>query len=222
MNLDKNPLKITNLFNDIASCYDMVNDIISFKTHYFIKIFAVKLLEIKANSNILDVCCGTGDFVQIISKTYPNCEIKGLDISSEMLKIAKIKNPNKKFILSDCTKTSFQNNEFDYITMGFGLRNIKDRKNAVDEIYRILKPEGKFLHLDFGEHNFFSYIFNFTTSLFIKLFIKHKEHYKYLIASKNAFLKPDELINELKNSGFKKCFKKYFLFKTICVIVAQK
>lgn len=222
MEIDKNPSKIKSMFDEIAFCYDEVNNLISFKTHYLIKILAIKALKIKPNSNILDLCTGTGDFVKIISKLYPNCTIVGLDNSENMLKNAKLKNQNNQFILADCINTPFENNEFDYITMGFGLRNIENREITLKEIYRILKNDAKFLHLDFGEHNFISSIFNYTTLLFIKFFIKNKEPYKYLIASKNNFIKPDELIKELKKIGFKQIKKKYFLFKTICATIAQK
>ena len=222
MKIDKNPLKIQSMFNEIAFCYDKMNDLISFKTHYLIKILSVKLLKIKKNTKILDLCSGTGDFVKIISKLYPDCDVVGLDNCENMLRSAKIKNPNCEFILSDCTKTPFCDDKFDYITLGFGLRNIENRSTALKEIYRILKPDAKFLHLDFGEHNFFSSLFNLTTLFFIRFFTKHKEHYKYLIASKNDFIVPDELIDEIKSAGFRKVEKKYFLFKTICAVVAQK
>ena len=222
MKINKNPSKIKTMFDEIAFCYDKMNNLISFKTHYLIKISAVKALNIRQNSKILDLCTGTGDFVKIISKFYRNCDVLGLDKSENMLKIAKIKNPDNEFILSDCTKTPFENSEFDYITMGFGLRNIENRAIALKEIFRILKNDGKFLHLDFGEHNFFSSVFDFTTSLFIKFFIKNKKAYEYLLASKRDFISPDELIEEMKSAGFKKFKKKYFLFKTICATIAQK
>ncbi len=222
MKLDKNPLKIKSMFDEIALHYDRTNDLISFKTHYLIKVLSVKILKIKPKSNILDLCSGTGDFVKIISKLHPDCSIKGLDNSEKMLKFAKEKNPNKEFILADCTDIPFEDNEFDYITMGFGLRNIKKRELALKEIYRILKNRGQFLHLDFGEHNFLSSVFNFTTSLFIKFFIKNKEAYKYLIASKNDFIKTDKLVYYLKKTRFKEIRNTYFLFRTICATTAQK
>ena len=98
---------------------------------------------------ILDLCCGTGDFTQIISKYYPRTRVIGLDISEGMLKLAKAKNPAGVFMKGDCVNLPFENSEFDYVTMGFGLRNIEDRKKALSEIYRVLDNGGKFLQLDF-------------------------------------------------------------------------
>lgn len=219
---DKNPQKICSMFNEIAQNYDKINNFLSFNTHYLIKISSVKFLKIKQNSKILDLCTGTGDFVEIISKLYPNSDITGLDVSSNMLEIAKKKNPGKKFVSGDCTDLRYKDNEFDYITMGFGLRNIEDRKKALSEIYRVLKNGGKYLHLDFGKHNFLSSIFNITTSVLILFLKTNKEHYKYLIASKNDYLEPDDLIIELKQCGFRNCKVKYYMFGAICATSAEK
>ena len=160
--------------------------------------------------------------VSLISKYYPQSKITGLDNCENMLKIARTKNPEADFILKDCLKTGFKDDKFNYITMAFGLRNVEQRGEALKEIYRILKPEGQFLHLDFAKHNLFNKIFNLTTSIFIKFFIAHKNHYRYLIESKNEYPEPDLLIEEFKQAGFKNFKKKYFLCKTICAIVCEK
>lgn len=82
---DKNPLKISEMFDEIASYYDYMNNIISFGSHYIIKLFALKQLELRENMMILDACCGTGDFVRILSKS--GLRVIGLDFSKEMIKI---------------------------------------------------------------------------------------------------------------------------------------
>ena len=222
MTLEKNPDKIKKLFDEISPYYDFLNNIISFFTHYLFKIIAIKDLKIKNNSKILDLACGSGDITKIISKISPNTNVIGLDFSSEMLKIARKKNPNKKFILGDATDLKFGESEFDYITIFFGLRNIQNRTVAISEIYRVLKNGGLFLHFDFGEDNLLSKIFDFTTPILAKLFCKNKKHYKYLIASKKEYPKPDELIKEFKNTGFSFVSKKYFLYKTISYQIMKK
>jgi len=222
MQINKNPTKIKQLFDEIASYYDFINNIISFFTHYFIKILAIKDLKIKDNSKILDLACGTGDITKIVSKYYPKTDITGLDISDKMLDIAKKKNPDNKFVLGDILNLPFKDNKFNYITIFFGLRNVENRTNAINEIYRVLKKDGLFLHLDFGEDNFLSKIFDFLTPLIAKFFRKNIEHYKYLIESKNDYPKPDDLIEEFKHAGFKFVSKKYFLFKTISCQIMKK
>ena len=134
MTCDKTPQNITKIFDEISGYYDRMNNLISLGTHYFIKKIALKDLKIRQNSYILDICCGTGDFTQIIDKIEPKAKVIGLDNSVEMLKLAKQKNPQKVFMQGDCTELKFKDNEFDYVTVGFGLRNVENRHKAISEI----------------------------------------------------------------------------------------
>jgi len=85
------------------------------------------------------------------------------------------------------TALEFEDNSFDYIVMGFGLRNIPNKNAALAEVYRVLKPCGKFLHLDFGQKTIFSKIFNKAVLFAASIFTKEKDAYTYLINSKNNF-----------------------------------
>lgn len=222
MSCDKNPENIKNMFNEISAYYDQMNNFISLGTHFIIKILAIKALKITSRASILDLCCGTGDFTSIITKLHPRTKIIGVDFSAQMLKIAKNKNPNGVFLQSDATNLPFKENEFDYITMGFGLRNIENRSKALDEIYRILKNNGKFLHLDFGEHNKISKIFNIIVPILVKIFKKNDKHYQYLLSSKNEFPNPNSLICEFEQHGFKLIRKQDYLFGIISAQIMTK
>lgn len=211
MNCDKTPQKIKNLFDEISEYYDKMNNFISFGTHYLIKFLALRQLDIKPRTMILDLCCGTGDFTKLISQFYPRAKVIGLDFSGNMLKLAKIKNPKGVFMQADCTQLPFEENEFDYITMGFGLRNIQNREKAISECYKVLNKGGKFLHLDFGKHNFLSKIFDILVPIIAKVLKANIEDYKYLISSKNEFPEPDKLIQEFEHAGFK-YYKKFDYF----------
>ena len=105
MNIDKNPQKIRKMFDKISPYYDRMNNIMSFGIHNFVKKKSIEALRIKPNSMLLDICCGTGDFTKIIGKT---AKVIGLDCSPEMIKLAKLKNPNKAFMLGDCTYLPFK------------------------------------------------------------------------------------------------------------------
>lgn len=83
MSINKNPEKIKNMFDEISSYYDFMNNVISFGMHYVIKFLAIKELKIEPRTMILDLCCGTGDFTKIISKFYPRARIIGFDISEK-------------------------------------------------------------------------------------------------------------------------------------------
>jgi len=222
MTCDKNPEKIKNMFNEISSYYDRMNNFISFGTHYLLKFLAVKELHIKPRSMVLDLCCGTGDFSRIISKFYPRTHVIGLDFSEKMLKIAKTKNPKNVFMPGDCTNLPFESNEFDYITMGFGLRNIQNRQKAISEAYRVLNNGGKFLHLDFGYHNRVAEVFSIIVPAMAKFFGANSEHYKYLLESRNEFPLPDDLIKEFESAGFKYIKKSNYLFGAISMQIMQK
>lgn len=222
MTFDKEPQKIKNMFDEISVYYDNMNNFISLGTHLILKYLCVRKLELKPRSMVLDLCCGTGDFTKIISIFFPRVKVIGLDFSEKMLKIAKSKNPSGVFMQGDCTNLPFESGEFDYITMGFGLRNISDRQKAISECYRVLDKGGKFLHLDFGEHNFISKIFNFIVFVFAAVLNKNSHHYKYLIESKNQFPAPDNLIQEFEECGFKYVKRCDYLFGVISAQIMQK
>lgn len=218
---DKNPQKIKAIFENISLYYDKMNDIISFCTHKLIKKSAINELEIKPYTMVLDLCCGTGDFSGIITKNCKDVKVIGLDVSPNMLKIAKQKYPQMTFMEGDCTDLPF-NEDFEYITMGFGLRNIENRQKALEQIYKSLKSGGKFLHLDFGKHNKISKIFDKIVPYLVKLSKKDLTNYEYLLQSKNTYPEPDELIEEFENAGLKFVRKKDFLFGAISCQVMKK
>lgn len=222
MKLDKKPETIQTMFNMISERYDFINNIISFGTHNIIKKKCVKLLKLNNNFNVLDLCCGTGDLAQNIKKYYPNTNVVGVDFSEKMIEISKNKIRNVKFIKGDATNLPFPENTFDVVTMGFGLRNIQNAEKAIEEIYRVLKPSGKFLHLDFGEKNYISKIYNKFILSIIGFFTENKYAYRYLIESKRMFLTPDELINDFEKKGFRFVKRADYIFKTISCQIFEK
>jgi len=192
-----------------------MNNIISFGMHYIIKKDCVKNLEIKENYKILDVCSGTGDFCEIIKKNYPDSDVYGADFSENMLNIAKSKNNCVSFIHCDATNLPFEDNSFDIVIAAFGLRNILNAEKAVEEIYRVLKPQGKFLHLDFGEKNLFSKIFDFAVIILSKLLSNNHFAYSYLVESKKEFPLPKDLIKDFESKGFKFIKRQDYCFGVI-------
>ena len=206
--VDKTPEAIHVMFNMISRKYDFMNNIMSFGTHYYVKYRSIKSLNIKPHDNIIDLCCGTGDLARIIKYFHPDACVTGIDFSEEMLKIAKTKNPKRKirYLQGDVTNLPYEDNSFDIVTMGFGLRNIANAEKAVEEAYRILKPQGSFLHLDFRNQNFLNKIYEKTTPILAKMFTENYFSYDYLIKSKQTFPSPDDLIKDFENKGF--IFKK--------------
>ena len=222
MTVFKTPEYIQNLFNTIAEKYDFMNNAMSFGLHKFVKKDCITFLDINPHDKILDACTGTGDIAELIKKSQPLAEIIGADFSENMLDIARIKNKKIEFIFTDITNTNFPDNTFHFVTMGFGLRNISNPEKALAEVYRILKPGGKFLHLDFGRKNFVSKIFNILVPLVAKIFKGDSDSYSYLIKSKTAFPEPEELIKDFEKSGFNFVMRKDYLFGVISMQIMKK
>ena len=222
MTLDKTPASIRTMFNMIANKYDFVNNVMSFGTQNHVKNQAIKMLDIKPHDNVIDLCCGTGDLSRIIKKTSPHTCITGIDFSEKMLSVAKEKYTDICFMQGDVTNLPYADNSFDFAVMGFGLRNILNAEKAVEEVYRILKPNGKFLHLDFGRKNFASRVYDKMTPLLIKLFTENTQAYSYLIKSKQEFPTPKDLIKDFESKGFKLVKRKDFLCGVISAQVLEK
>ena len=227
MKIDKSPETIHKMFNSVAQRYDSLNNLMSFGTHNYVKYMSIKNLDLKPHDSVLDLCCGTGDLARIVKKIQPEAHVTGIDFSEKMLEIAVSKNPNiparqVKYIQGDVTDLPYDNNSFDFVTMGFGLRNISNAEKAVEEAYRVLRPQGCFLHLDFGKKNIVSKIYDKTTPLLIRLASGNSISYSYLINSKKIFPLPEELIKDFESKGFKLKKRKDFLLGVISAQIMTK
>lgn len=222
--IDKSPHTIQTMFNIIADKYDLINNIMSLGAHKYIKYKSIKNLDIKPNAKVIDLCCGTGDLCNIVKKLHPDSNVTGIDFSDNMLEIARQKNVNNKILYfqGDVTNLPYEDNSFDTVTMAFGLRNIANPEKAVEEVYRILKPQGKFLHIDFGEKNCLSRIYNIFTKITSKILTENNSAYEYLIQSKNIFPSPEDLIKDFERKGFIREKRQDYLFGVISSQIMTK
>lgn len=215
----KNPETIKILFNNLAKRYDFFNRVISLGMQTRVKKKSLKLLNIEDGSNVLDICTGTGDLAFFINKINPNLNITGIDFSEKMLEIARAKQKdyqnNMKFFLADGRELPFEDDTFDIVTIGFGLRNIENYERVISEIHRVLKPKGQILNLDFScDKSFANSVFDFLTSI-LTSFTSKKNSFRYLISSKKEFLSSTDLINLFRRKGFIFLKRKYFAFEVI-------
>jgi len=148
---------IAQMFSDIAHRYDLLNHLLSFGLDKTWRRRAIKLLNISPNSLILDVATGTADLAIESVKQNPTCKITGIDISEKMLEIGRNKisklGLSKKIFLENAAAENlpqFEDDQFDYATVAFGVRNFNDKKMGLSEICRVIKPGGKFLVLEFS------------------------------------------------------------------------
>ena len=224
--------QITSMFNNIAPSYDILNHSLSLGMDYVWRKKAI--LEIEDSSErILDIATGTADFA-ITAAKYTNADIIGLDISKEMLNIGQKKITNKKLNnriklkLADCENLPFNDNVFDAITVGFGIRNFENIELGAKEMYRTLKTGGKLLILEPNEPKIFPlkqlYRFYFQKILPVigGLISKDKMAYKYLPDSVDNFNNHISLEKILSNVGFKEFKIKNLTFGVVNLYIAIK
>lgn len=209
--------KIVQMFDNIAGSYDFLNHFLSMGVDIYWRRKAVKILGKTFVSwkdrKILDVATGTGDFAIEALKLNPE-KIIGIDISEKMLarakeKIKKLPVKNKiKFLLADCENLPFENNYFDAVTVGFGVRNFENFEKGLFEMYRVLKKSGIVIILEFSRpktfpiKNIFNFYFKNILPNIGKIISKDKEAYIYLPQSVQKFPDGEEFLNIMKNSGF--------------------
>lgn len=216
-----NENQICNYFDSIAKTYDLTNTIVSFGLHHYWRKFAMEQTGLLKGSLVLDVCCGTGMMmVDLVGRVGPEGKVFGLDFSENMLRIAKdrfksLKHGNCEFIPGNAMDLPFPDHYFDCATIAFGLRNVPDRKKALLEIKRVLKPGAKMVSLELVKpiKPLFLQIYNFYLSNWIPLIGKivtgNGEAFQYLHQSIIHYPQPEEVTRLLENLGFKdpRCYK---------------
>ncbi len=205
---------VQSVFNQVYDRYDLMNDFMSLGIHRLWKKSLLNMMNPSSNQNLIDVACGTGDiaklFVKHVNKLSriacvdPN---KGM-ISKGKEKLSKFKNIN--WIISPAEKIPLSDNLFDFYTISFGLRNTADIDKALSEAYRVLKPGGRFLCLEFSKiqnTNLETLYKNYSKLIpsIGKFVVGEKQPYEYLIKSIEDFLNQEELIDAMVKNNFKKC-----------------
>lgn len=202
--------KIQTIFNSISDDYDHMNDIISFNQHTIWRNRTNKEIFVKPGHQVLDLCCGTGDWTIQLAESK-EADITGLDFSENMLKVAANKTAdfeNITLIQGDATELPYEENVFDIITIGFGLRNLPDYEKAVAEFYRVLKPGGQLVILETSnpENSLINYGFNIYFGK-IMPFLGQKiagsgQEYTWLYESTSKFLSKPELKSIMHQNGY--------------------
>ncbi len=201
---------VQDVFTNVASNYDLMNDLMSFGSHRLWKKELINLMNIQKNETIVDVGSGTGDLINLILKLKKNNSIYAVDLNSEMLKYSEKRHKNKNitFLRANAEKLPFNNNSIDKYIISFCLRNVTNIDNTLKESYRILKPGGVFYCLEFSspESNLIKQLYNQYKKKIIPWIgsnvAKNKEAYKYLEESIDQFPNQKKLISFLNKIGF--------------------
>ena len=205
---------VENVFNQVYDRYDLMNDFMSLGIHRLWKKNLLNMMNPSPNHKLVDVACGTGDIAKLYLKhVNKDSQITCIDPNKGMIKKGKEKLNkfrNLNWIIAPAENLPVTKGSFDFYTISFGLRNTKSLDRALSEAYRVLKPGGRYLCLEFSKiQNLNLDVIYKSYSKLIpvlgKLIVGQSEPYDYLIKSIENFVNQDELIDLMKKNGFEKC-----------------
>jgi demethylmenaquinone methyltransferase/2-methoxy-6-polyprenyl-1,4-benzoquinol methylase len=207
--------QVASMFDNISGTYDFLNHFMSLGIDIIWRKKAIRELLVLKPKVILDVATGTGDFAFEAIKILNPDQIIGVDISSGMLEVAKKKISERNLQgvfsvqLGDSEGLQFADDHFDAITVAFGVRNYENLEKGLSDMYRVLKPGGKIVILEFSKPRAFpikqgyNFYFKHITPLLGKLFSKDERAYSYLPESVAAFPDGADFVNLMTKVGFK-------------------
>jgi demethylmenaquinone methyltransferase / 2-methoxy-6-polyprenyl-1,4-benzoquinol methylase len=210
--------RVRAVFDSVATKYDLMNDLMSFGIHRLWKRYAVELAGLRPGHKVLDLASGTGDLAARFSGLVgPDGMVTMTDINAAMLDQGRARMAdrgligNVKYVQVDAEAIPFDDNMFDCVTIGFGLRNVTNKQQALNEMFRILKPGGRALVLEFshprGEPLKWAYdIYSFKILPLIgKVVAKDEASYQYLAESIRMHPDQETLREMMQQAGFERC-----------------
>lgn len=208
---------VGDVFHSVAEEYDLMNDAMSFGMHRLWKKMLIELSELSEGSIALDIASGTADIPKLINKKFKSVSMHVTDINASMLALGKDRAINENFFhncsfaLASGESLPYQNQTFDLVTVGFGLRNFTDKERGLKEMRRVLKPNGVLLILEFSKptNSFFSKIYDwYSFNIIPKLgsfLANDSESYQYLAESIRMHPDQETLKDMVLDAGFDDC-----------------
>jgi len=225
--------QVAEMFNNISPSYDFLNHFLSLGIDVWWRKKAIAFLKNENPKSILDIATGTGDLA-IEALSLNPVKITGVDISEGMLEIGrqKIKKKNLDKIielqLGDSERLLFEDNTFDAVTVAFGVRNFENLEKGLSDIFRVLKPGGTFVVLEFSKpvtfpvKQLYNFYFNSILPFFGKLISKDNSAYTYLPESVKSFPDGENFTRLLKKTGFNNTKMKPLTFGIATIYVGKK
>ncbi len=209
---------VRGVFDSVAEHYDIMNDLMSMGVHRIWKRIAVQLSNVRKGEQVLDLAGGTGDLTTLFEKRVGDeGNVVLADINAQMLRTGRdrlidrglVGNIQYTQVNAECLP--FADNSFDCVCIAFGLRNVTDKDAALRSMYRVLKPGGRAIVLEFShpidpitEKVYDFYSFNLLPKIG-KWVAKDEDSYRYLAESIRMHPKPDELKAMMETAGFERC-----------------
>ena len=210
----KHEVEIKHFFEQIAHRYDLMNSLISFRQHRRWRKQTMKKMAVQPGQIVLDLCCGTCDWTIALAEAVgPEGKVIGLDFSQRMLaqgraKIVQANLQNVELICGNALNLPFNNDFFDYVTIGFGLRNVQNYQQVIKEMYRVLKPGGSAVCLETSQpalpiyKQMYRLYFKYVMPILGKLVTNNFAAYDWLQESTFKFLSKAELAELFAANGF--------------------
>ncbi|SET52768.1 demethylmenaquinone methyltransferase [Paenibacillus sp. NFR01] len=206
---------VHSVFESIAGKYDLMNDILSFRRHKAWRSFTMRKMAMKRGDTAVDLCCGTCDWSIALAEESGTGQIMGLDFSAGMLEVGRRKVEARglaqqiTLVQGNAMALPFGDNSFDYATIGFGLRNVPDPVQVLNEMKRVVKPGGMVVCLELSKpmkqpfKGLYYFYFEKVLPLLGKLFAKRYEQYKWLPESLALFPDRAQLAAIFRERGLK-------------------
>ncbi|WP_392562895.1 bifunctional demethylmenaquinone methyltransferase/2-methoxy-6-polyprenyl-1,4-benzoquinol methylase UbiE [Orbus sturtevantii] len=208
--------RVADVFNSVADKYDVMNDLMSFGIHRIWKKITIEYSGVRQGQTVLDLAGGTGDLTAKFSKLVGDNGLVILaDINQSMLKVGRDKLRDKglfkniEYVQANAEELPFADNTFDCITISFGLRNVTNKDKALSSMWRVLKPGGRLLILEFSkpEYKLLSKaydLYSFTMLPLIgKLVANDSDSYRYLAESIRMHPDQVKLKQMMNDAGFR-------------------
>ena len=208
--IDKTKL-VNSVFSKVYKKYDLMNDIMSLGIHRLWKSKFIDWMNPMQNSKLIDVASGTGDIARLFSQRVKNtAQITCIEPNDKMLKAGKenLKNlKNINWIKGNAELLPVEDNTYDFYSISYGIRNVTDINKALKEAYRVLKPGGRFMCLEFSKIdneilNFLYKHYSKAIPIIGKYVVGSSEPYEYLVNSIDAFYSQKKLLEIMLKNGF--------------------
>jgi demethylmenaquinone methyltransferase/2-methoxy-6-polyprenyl-1,4-benzoquinol methylase len=216
MNDPSKEKRVHETFEKVSANYDFMNSVISFCQHKRWRKDVMKRMNVSLESNILDVCCGTGDWtISLDKRVGKDGKVTGIDFSEKMLSVAKRKAHKAQlnqieWVNGNAMSLPFEDNYFDYVTIGFGLRNVPNYMTVLKEMRRVVKPKGKVVCLETSQptlivwRQLYYFYFKLIMPLLGGAIVKSYKEYSWLQESAKDFPKKQELTQMFLDAGFER------------------
>jgi demethylmenaquinone methyltransferase/2-methoxy-6-polyprenyl-1,4-benzoquinol methylase len=206
---------VAGVFHSVAAKYDVMNDLMSAGVHRLWKRFTIELSGVRPGNKVLDIAGGTGDLTAKFSRIVGSeGKVVLADINDSMLKVGRDKLidhgvvGNVEYVQANAECLPFPDNYFDCVSIAFGLRNVTDKDAALRSMYRVLKPGGRLLVLEFSKPQHLALgklydLYSFTALPILgKLIANDAESYRYLAESIRMHPDQETLKSMMENAGF--------------------